>query len=1123
MNTELSRTLEKLKKFIRAEFLERALRGGQFFAMQSALLFLFIVLLETLFRYHASVRTVLFFIWTAASLASCIFYVLYPLILRFKNFSFTQYLAAAEKIGEGYSSVKDELRNALELASQDKEKNTSGAFVEAAFHRVYGKIKDSDFAALVSFKKCVKMLRFTIPVALGILLLVVLVPALKASTERVLLFTHEFVPPAKYTINISPGNTKALKGSDVIINAVVLGGDPKVINLFIKDKEHDKEEQHTIERDSLLNFRFVLRGVRTDAEYWCSLEDVVSERYKITVVNNPAIQELTLKVRPPAYSGLQPSEQKDNGNVTCLYGSSIDFKIAASKPLKEANLVIGDSQYVKLHCVDNFASGTLIAKGEMQYKVVIKDFDGSPNLSPVVYDIKTFGDGAPSIELIAPDQNTTLTTEQRLPVTVKIADDYGFKSLKLYHRLSASRYEKPQETYQSVNIPLDLSKKEQTVDYIWNLSPLSLSTDEVVSYYIEVEDNDAVSGFKKARTIECTIRIPSVTELFKENEKVQERSEDELAKTLQEAQELKKDMEKISREMKKDSKEISWEEKEKIQSAAKKFSDLQQKMEKIRQDIKEATNKLEQNNLLSKETMQKYNELQKLMNELTSEEMKKMMEKLQQAMQSLDRKQAQQNLQNMKIDEEAFQKSIDRTINLLKRIQIEQKVDELVKKAEQLEKEQSEIAQKTEKELGKNSESQNELSKQQKNVDKELKDFQKNLDDLKNKMQEFKDLPSDEAEKLQQEFDKQNNDELSKEAQESMKQMQKQSATQKQNKISQNMKKMKSGLQQLQSSLMQKQQMQVFMDMTKLLQGLVNVSKQQEELKDQSKKGEREMSFGENARRQENLKKTLENLLQQMSALAQKTFAISPEMGQALGNAHMRMDAAENALQGKSGSQASQNQTEAMKSINEAALMMKQSMDSMMQQGGEGGSGMMSLMQQMNKLAGMQMSLNNMTQQLQQGNNGQLSQQQMAQMQRLAQQQDIIRKSLEQLNNEARSSGNSKKIPANLDQVLKQMDEVISDMKTEKLNDNLIQKQEKILSKLLDAQRSINERDMDKERESFTGKNVNRTSPQDLKASEKKQDKLRDQINNLSKEGYLKDYEELIRKYFESLQKSGSN
>lgn len=1123
MKTELSRTLEKLKKFIRAEYLERALRGGQTFAIQSSLLFLFFVILEAIFRYHSTVRTILFSVWAIASVVSCVYYLLIPLFSQYKNFSFAKYLTAAEKIGDIFPDIKDELRNAIELADQQEKEHTSEVFIEAAFHRVYGKIQNIAFTAQVNFGKCLRMLRITVPVAVGVLLLVILTPALKSATERLLLFTHEFVPPAKYTINISPGNTKALKGSDVIINAVVLGGDPKVINLYVKDKEHDKEEQHVVERDSLLNFRFVLHGVRTDVEYWCSLEDVVTEKYKITVVNNPAIQELTLKVRPPSYSGMQASEQKDNGNVTCLSGSSIDFKIVASKPLKEANLVIGDSQYVKLHCMDNIASGTLIAKGEIQYKIVVKDFDGSPNLSPVTYDIKTFGDGAPSIELIAPDQNTTLTTEQRLPITVKIADDYGFKSLKLYHRLSASRYEKPQETYQSVNIPLDLSKKEQSVDYIWNLSPLSLSTDEVVSYYIEVEDNDAVSGPKKARTVECTIRIPSVTELFKENEKVQERSEDELAKTLQEAQDLKKDMEKISREMKKDNKEISWEEKEKLQSAAKKFSDLQQKMEKIRQDIKEATNKLEQNNLLSKETMQKYNELQKLMNELTSEEMKKMMDKLQQALQSLDRKQAQQNLQNMKIDEEAFQKSIDRTINLLKRIQIEQKVDELVKKAEQLEKEQSEIAQKTEKELGKNSESQNELSKQQKAVDKELKDFQMNLEELKDKMQEFKDLPSDEAEKLEKEFDKQNNDELSKDAQESMKQMQKQSATQKQNKISQNMKKMKSGLQQLQSSLMQKQQMQVFMDMTKLLQGMVNLSKQQEELKDQSKKGEREMSYGENARKQENLKKTLENLLQQMSALAQKTFAISPEMGQALGNAHMKMDAAGNSLQNKSGNQASQIQADAMKSINEAALMMKQSMDSMMQQGGEGGSGMMSLMQQMNKLAGQQMSLNNMTQQLQQGNNGQLSPQQMAQMQRLAQQQDVIRKSLEQLNNEARSAGNSKKIPANLEQILKQMDEVISDMKTEKLNDNLIQKQERILSKLLDAQRSINERDMDKERESFTGKNVNRNSPQDLKAAEKKQDKLRDQINNLSKEGYLKDYEELIRKYFESLQKSGSN
>ena len=103
---------------------------------------------------------------------------------------------------------------------------------------------------------------------------------------------------------------------------------------------------------------------------------------------------------------------------------------------------------------------------------------------------------------------------------------------------------------------------------------------------------------------------------------------------------------------------------------------------------------------------------------------------------------------------------------------------------------------------------------------------------------------------------------------------------------------------------------------------------------------------------------------------------------------------------------------------------------------------------------------------------------------------------------------------------MNQMQEVITDMNSEKLDDNLVQKQEKILSKLLDAQKSINERDFEKQRESNSGKNIVGKPPADLNlSSEEGKDKLRDELNKAAREGYTKDYEELIRKYYDALQK----
>jgi hypothetical protein len=104
------------------------------------------------------------------------------------------------------------------------------------------------------------------------------------------------------------------------------------------------------------------------------------------------------------------------------------------------------------------------------------------------------------------------------------------------------------------------------------------------------------------------------------------------------------------------------------------------------------------------------------------------------------------------------------------------------------------------------------------------------------------------------------------------------------------------------------------------------------------------------------------------------------------------------------------------------------------------------------------------------------------------------------------------------------MREVVSDMNTEKLTDDLIQKQEKILSKLLDAQRSINERDFEKERKSESGTNFSRNSPAELNLkNDQTKEKLKDELNRAIQEGYNKDYEDLIKKYYQLLQQEKIN
>jgi hypothetical protein len=87
-------------------------------------------------------------------------------------------------------------------------------------------------------------------------------------------------------------------------------------------------------------------------------------------------------------------------------------------------------------------------------------------------------------------------------------------------------------------------------------------------------------------------------------------------------------------------------------------------------------------------------------------------------------------------------------MNQLKRIQIEQKVDEIVKRAEEISKTQEELAEKTERLDTKDQQQTQELVRQQKDINNRLADLEKALAQLQEKMEEFpREMPLAEMEK----------------------------------------------------------------------------------------------------------------------------------------------------------------------------------------------------------------------------------------------------------------------------------------------------------------------------------------------------------------------------------------
>jgi hypothetical protein len=248
-----------------------------------------------------------------------------------------------------------------------------------------------------------------------------------------------------------------------------------------------------------------------------------------------------------------------------------------------------------------------------------------------------------------------------------------------------------------------------------------------------------------------------------------------------------------------------------------------------------------------------------------------------------------------------------------------------------------------------------------------------------------------------------------------------------------------------------------------------------------------------------------------LAQLSRETFFITQDMGLAMGEARDQMGKALQLMEQSGGRGASANQGNAMGALNRTVMAIQDALGRL--SGSESGLGMEEFFLQMEQMAMQQMGINQQTLDLFQ--KGRLSMEEQASMARLAAEQEAIKNALEEL---AKEIGRRSDIAGRLDGMVEDMGEAVREMKETGASRETIQRQERILSRLLDAQHSVRRRDTSRERQARSGRDFLRTGPQALPAFDSEwKDRLRRDILRMAREGYTKDFQELIRRYYEAI------
>lgn len=1104
-----SNTIQNFERLIKKQRLtyqiSELLRVGSIFL----LIVLVSVLFEMIFRFSANIRTGIVVFLATAFFAIFVKYVVLASINYFKSVELKEIIEFSIKIGNENPAIKDELTNAIEISNSAAE-GFSKDLIFAAFNSVLQKIEFSKLEKSISINA--NSIKFSVLSLLIFLTFLLILPDFNSGLNRIIFFSQEFKSEVAFEFVVNISKKEIVKGNSLQIEIFVKGKAIQEISFLKKNKSDILFSQKAIQVSN--NYALVMfHQVEETFDFYLKSEETISDTFTVKVVDKPFVKNLEITVFPPNYTNLSPQNYSNEAEIFALHGSKIQAQVLANKQLSNAELVINDSIKSKMQVDGNRANINFGFRNSVEYHFDLYDKNDEKSVNPIKYSIVDKSDLFPEIELVFPQKNVELATEKSIMIHFKINDDFGFSRLELKYFLSNSDFKPIWDEVKSIKIPFAKRNLSQEITFNWDFSQMKFETDDVYTFYVEIFDNDEVLGPKSSKSKAIKIHLPSLEELLNKSEKEQKENFKNLEETLKEAIDLKKEMEKLSLDLKKNEEKLNWEEQSELKKTAEKLENLVKQSEEIKHKIAKEQKNLEKNNVLSENTMEKYNQLHELMKQLNNEELMKALEKMNQNLENMMREDAQKSLEELKKDEEAFRKSLERTIGLFKRILAEQKMDEISKRIDEIQKLQEEV--KNDLKSGK-SDVMEEMKKQNE-ITKKIQDLQKEMEKLNDLGKEIDDFPKKESENLQKEMKSQKNDEKSLKAMEQIMTENFEFAENEQTQIMENMQNSSQQLSNMQMMMSQQNQADVLAKLLNLTSELVETSFNQEELANDNSglnEVQNNSNINKSTKEQNQLAENVNQITQKLNSLSQKTFAITPEMANSIGSAKREMNQAINSLQDGNNGKAKKHQNSAVQMLNDAANQMQAMMNNLANQQSQGG-GMMSLSQQLKQMAGQQMQINKSTSQMQQmGENGM----KMGQMQKLANQQSALQKSLEELKKEATESGVSKKIPANLEKIAEEMNEVVRGLKSQKVDDELIKSQEKILSRMLEAQRSINERDFEQHRESFSGKENARKSPSEvdekMKMSENKLDK---ELQRALKSGFKKDYEEIIREYYKKL------
>lgn len=1087
-------------------------------------------------------RSLFFWLFVLGGLGLVGYFGVLPLLRLFGIVPGLDVHAAARTAGRRHPAVADRLTALLDLAD-GRASAAPSPLVDHAVQALGASVAPVPFERVEDLRPARRAAPWAAAPLFGLAAFFLAAPTtFVGAVDRLFEPSADFQPPAPYRFEVTPGDVELARGEALAVEAAPVGtGFPPDAVLEI-----GRTDEEATERVRLLfdggRFRHTVPNVRADLRYRIvSDEGVASPWFEATVVERPVVRGLQVTLAPPRYTGLPARRLAPGvGDVLGLPGTTVRVAVdVGGTPLDQAFLLVdwagGTPQRVPLRVDDGRAVATFGLRGEGAYAVRLVGTNGRPNENPVRYTLNVLRDAPPQITLTE-GAESALDAGAR-DAAFRITDDFGFSRVVLYWRLAERRDGQPDARFRPLALPLSAPRAlDQEVLTRWLPDPgRPLQPGDVVEFFGEVRDNDAFGGYKPARTPVFSLRFPSLDERFEQLEETQDQTEEALEEVEDDAEELRERFRELRDELRRDPRP-DWEDQRQLEQLRQQREGIQQQTEQVTDQMRQLLDQMREGDLVSEETMRLYESMQQVMEELESDELREALERLREAMEQMDMQQMMEQLENAEFNEEEFQERLERAMALLEQLKTAQELDEAARRAEELAEREEALQEATEAlEDRQDGEQQNgeqsnqrdaaereRLAREQEGARKAMEELERQMQELQERMENQPGAPSEQMQQTNEQMQRQNLPQRMQQNAQQLRQNQTSPAQQGQQQMEQQLRELSQQMSSMSGSMMQGRQRQSVQGVRRVLDDVLTLSEEQERLGDETAAlpsqspalrpiAQEQVELAEGLATVADSVRSLARQIPQMSyALQEKTHDALREMGQAT----------ERLAELQPGP-ASGHQKTAMTHLNDLALLLSELLDSLSNPGSGSGGGMTmeEMMQQMGQMGQMQQQLGGQIQQMLNDMAGErLTQSQQGRARQAAAQQEAIRQQLQELMERGGSNLDSQTRSA-LQRAAEGMREVERELRGGRLSQETVQRQQQILQRLLQAERSVNQRGREEQREGETGRDrPDPDRPGRLDAPERPADRLRRDLVRALESGYAPDYQDLIKRYFEQLQ-----